>query len=116
VHCWMVAASTFGGRIERMGRWRRGARQVSLAELRELLRADQDELAAALDRRSWAHRVTQRGGARQRYLTWLQRQLQAGVQPAVMTSEELNALIADWKLRRAGLVKSRKRANVIAVR
>jgi hypothetical protein len=79
----MVAVSTFGGRIERMGRWRRGARQVSLAELRELLRADQDELAAALDRRSWAHRVTQRGGARQRYLAWLQRQLQTGVPPAV---------------------------------
>jgi hypothetical protein len=112
----MVAASTFGGRIERMGRWRRGAAQVSLAELRELLRADRDELAAARQRQSSAHRVTQRGAARQRYLTWLQRQLQTGVPPTVTTPDELNALIADWKLRRAGLVKSRNRANVTAVR
>jgi hypothetical protein len=78
-----------------MGRWRRGARQVSLAELGELLRADRDELAAALQRHSWAHRVTQRRAAGQRYLTWLQRQLQTGVPPAVTTPEELNALIAD---------------------
>jgi hypothetical protein len=99
-----------------MGQWRRCARQVSLAELRELLSADRDELAAALERRSWTHRVTRRGAGSQRYLTWLQRQLQTGVWPAVMTSEELNALIADWKLRRVGLVKGRNRANVTAAR
>jgi hypothetical protein len=34
----------------------------------------------------------------------------------VGTPEELNALIADWQLRRAGVVKSRHRANVTAVR
>jgi hypothetical protein len=115
-HCQTVAASTFGGRIERMGRWRRGTRQVSLAELRELLRSDQDELAAALQRRSPAHRATRRRAARQRYLIWLQRQLQTDVPPTVTTPEELNALIADWKLRRNGLVKSHNRANVTAVR
>jgi hypothetical protein len=102
----------FGGRIGRMGRWRRGARHVSLAELRELLRADRDELAAALDRRPAAHRATRRDAARQRYLTWLQRELQTSVPPAEMTPDELNALITDWKLRRVGLVRSRKRANV----
>jgi hypothetical protein len=98
-----------------MGRWRRGVRQVSLAELRELLGADCDDLAAALERGSLPHRVVRRRAARQRYLTWLQRQLQTGVLPAGMTSAELNALIADWKLRRVGLVKSRKRAHVTAV-
>jgi hypothetical protein len=82
----MVAASTFGRRIERMGRWRRGARQVSLAELGELLRADRDELAAALQRQSSAHRVTRRRAARQRYLTWLQRHLQTGF-PATATRQ-----------------------------
>jgi hypothetical protein len=95
---------------------RRGARQVSLAELRELLCADRDDLAAALDRTSGAPWATRRRAARQRYLTWLQRQLQTDVPPTVTTPEELNALIADWKLRRDGLVKSRNRANVTAVR
>jgi hypothetical protein len=85
--------------------WRRGARPVSLAQLRELMRADRDELAAALGRRSSAHaahRVRGHDARRRLYLTWLQQELEIGVLPEEMTAEELNALITDWKLRRSG--------------
>jgi hypothetical protein len=102
-----------------MGPWRRGARPVSAAELRELLIADRDELAAAVGRRSptrSAHRMRRRDAERQLYLTWLQRELRTDVLPAVMTPEELEALITDWKLRRVGLVKSRDRGHVTALR
>ncbi|HEY2041920.1 MAG TPA: hypothetical protein VGH11_04520 [Jatrophihabitans sp.] len=87
---------------------------MSLAELRELLRTDLDELAAVLEKRSVAPHVSRHDG-RQRYFAWLQRELEIGVLPAEMTPEELNALITDWKLRRVGLVKSRDRAHVTAV-
>jgi hypothetical protein len=101
-----------------MGGWRRGARPVSGAELRELLLADHEELAAVLARSSSphaAHRVRRRDAGRQLYLTWLQRELHDGVSPSEMTPEELNALIIDWQLRRVRLVKDRRRGHVTAL-
>jgi hypothetical protein len=59
--------------------------------------------------------VTVRGRRRLGYNDWLRQQIRIiSVARPMMTPDELNALIADWQLRRAGLVKNRRRGNVTA--